>query len=85
MDSGPYLPSIGLGLIGLTVYISYSVTLVARSSFIFYTFYQNHYLYSYPLIIPAILPRVRVYLKLSLGMEYIIISSKGVVERIVIL
>ena len=39
VDSEPYLPSIGLGLIGLTVYISYSVTPVARSSIIFYTFY----------------------------------------------
>ena len=40
VDSGPYLPSIGLGLIGLTVYISYSATPLGRtSSIIFYTFY----------------------------------------------
>ena len=39
VDLGPYLPSIELGLIGLTVYISYYNIHLARLLIIFYTFY----------------------------------------------
>ena len=38
VDLGPYLPSIELGLIGLTVYISYCNNYLARLLIILHTF-----------------------------------------------